>query len=296
MLETKRSNLWKWLIKVILSVLAIWWITRKIDFGQTLSIVRHTAPLSLVAAFVLYNLSQWVGSFRLKVFLANSKLRLRFWYVVALYYRGMFYNLFLPGGIGGDGFKVYALNRKYGASVKTLIKTHIFDRLSGLMALLVLFLVLLLILVADRYDTRAVMMVAFALLLVYPLHLLLVALVSSSFLRSFIKTSALSLCLQALQLAAVYVLLLEMGVEEQFVDYGAVFLLSSVATVIPITLGGLGAREMTFVLLAPYTSINPAIAVAFSLLFFLISTASSLPGIFIGRFDARSSAALGTVS
>ncbi len=287
-MERRQNSLWKWLIKITLSALAIWWVTRKIDFGQALFILRHSAPVSLVAALILYNVSQVVGSVRSRIFLADSKLRLRLRYVTALYYRGMFYNLFLPGGIGGDGFKVYTLHRKYGASIKTLVKTHIFDRVSGLIALLVLFLALILVLIIDQSDSRTVLIVLLALLLVYPLQLLLLKLMASSFVRNFIKTSLLSLCLQGLQLVAVYALLWGMGADAQFVEYGAVFLLSSVATVIPITLGGLGAREMTFVLLAPYTSINPAVAVAFSLVFFLISTASSLPGIFIGKFELRS--------
>jgi glycosyltransferase 2 family protein len=291
-LEVKQGNLWKWLIKLTLSVLAIWWITRKIDFTDAFYVVRNISATSLVAALVLYNLSQMIGSARLKVFLADSKLRLRLPFLTALYYRGMFYNLFLPGGIGGDGYKIFILHRKYDASVKTLVKAHIFDRLSGLIALLALFLLLMLLLVIETYDGRTVLVFTFSLLLIYPAHLLLLAFVSSSFMRSFLRTSILSLILQGAQLLTVYVLLTGLGVDGQFVEYGAVFLLSSVATVIPVTLGGLGAREMTFVLLAPYTSINPAVAVAFSLLFFLLSTISSLPGIFIGKFDTHTSRSL----
>jgi len=32
----------------------------------------------------------------------------------------MFYNLFLPGGIGGDGYKIYLLNKLSNKSIKSL--------------------------------------------------------------------------------------------------------------------------------------------------------------------------------
>lgn len=293
-MEKKRySGLLKWLIKFLLSAWAIWWITRKINFSESIETVLNTSVISLMIAFILYNASQFIGAIRLNTFLADSTLRLRQSYVTKLYYRGMFYNLFLPGGIGGDGFKVYMLNKRYGASVKTLIKTHVFDRVSGLVGLLVLLQVMALYVLLDDASAWLIGAVSISLLCIYPVHFVLLKFIGRSFVRNFLKTSILSLILQTLQVLCVYVMLLGMGFDGSFPEYAAVFLLSSVATVIPITLGGLGAREMTFVLLAPYTSIDPAAAVGFSLLFFIISTVSSLPGIFIGKFDTP--AHVGTV-
>lgn len=264
--------------------MAIWWITRKINFSESIETVLHTSLISLIIGFIMYNASQVVGAIRLNTFLADSRLRLRQSYVTKLYYRGMFYNLFLPGGIGGDGFKVYVLNKIYGASVKRLIKTHVFDRVSGLVGLVALFAVMTLFILLDNASAWLIGAVIIFLLCLYPVHFVMLKLIGRSFVRSFLKTSILSLILQSLQMLSVYVMLLGMDFTGSFPEYGAVFLLSSIATVIPITLGGLGAREMTFVLLAPYTSIDPAAAVGFSLLFFIVSTISSLPGIFIGKF------------
>jgi hypothetical protein len=287
-LEKKQnSGLWKWLIKILLSAFAIGWIAQKINFQEALETVASASVLSLVVAIILYNLSQFVGAIRLNSFLSDSALRLKQAFVTRLYYRGMFYNLFLPGGIGGDGFKVYILNKRYGASVKTLIKAHVFDRVSGLAGLIALFLGMLLLITIDEDSAIVSGVAAIALLGIYPVHFLVLKFIGHPFTRNFVKTSVLSFVLQSLQVISVYVMLRGMGVDGSFPEYAAVFLLSSVATVIPVTLGGLGAREMTFVLLAPYTSIDPAAAVGFSLLFFIVSTLSSLPGIFIGKFDTR---------
>lgn len=287
-MEKKQNNsLWKWLIKILLSALAIGWIARKINFQEALETVAGASALSLIIAFTLYNLSQLIGAIRLNSFLSDSALRLKQSFVTRLYYRGMFYNLFLPGGIGGDGFKVYILNKRYGTSVKTLIRAHIFDRASGLVGLIALFLGMLLLITIDDDSAMISGIAAIALISIYPMHFLLLKFIGHPFTRNFVKTSVLSFLLQSLQVMSVYVMLRGMGIDGSFPEYGAVFLLSSVATVIPITLGGLGAREMTFVLLAPYTSIDPTAAVGFSLLFFIVSTLSSLPGIFIGKFDTR---------
>lgn len=48
-----------------------------------------------------------------------------------LYALGMFYNLFLPGGSGGDGYKVYLLRKLYKAPVKHLLSAVLLDRING---------------------------------------------------------------------------------------------------------------------------------------------------------------------
>ena len=53
----------------------------------------------------------------------------------------MFYNFFIPGGIGGDAYKVYLLNKNFGWSAKKLPSSLFNDRLSGLLAICVLILV-----------------------------------------------------------------------------------------------------------------------------------------------------------
>lgn len=71
-----------------------------------------------------------------------------------------------------------------------------------------------------------------------------------------------------------------MGVGDQYIPYLFVFLVSSTVSVLPLTIGGVGARELVFVLAHDYVGIDQNVAVAFSLLFFLISMLTSLFGLF----------------
>ncbi|MEP0712640.1 MAG: lysylphosphatidylglycerol synthase domain-containing protein, partial [Algoriphagus sp.] len=54
--------------------------------------------------------------------------------------------------------------------------------------------------------------------------------------------------------------------------------LSSIVAVLPLTIGGVGARELVFVYAHTYAGIDEATAVAFSLIFFLITAMVSLTG------------------
>ncbi len=39
----------------------------------------------------------------------------------------MFYNLFLPGGIGGDAYKGYVLKKKYEVKTKSVVSILVLD-------------------------------------------------------------------------------------------------------------------------------------------------------------------------
>jgi glycosyltransferase 2 family protein len=54
-----------------------------------------------------------------------------------------------------------------------------------------------------------------------------------------------------------------------------------VVAVFPFTIGGVGARELTFILGYQFLGIDQNVAVAFSLLFFLITAVVSMVGGFL---------------
>src|ERR1700761_7528298 len=47
----------------------------------------------------------------------------------------MCYNVLLPGGIGGDGYKIYLLHKRYKLPTKKVFWAILFDRLSGFWAI-----------------------------------------------------------------------------------------------------------------------------------------------------------------
>jgi len=278
------KNQLKTALKILLTGGALYLVFQKIDTDQLLQLSKTLSWGWLVPALALFVGSKVATAIRLNAYFANIHIFLSFWENWRLYLIGMFYNLFLPGGIGGDGYKVYLLNNQFKTPVKELLKASLLDRLGGLIAILgLLFGILLLIDLSLPFGEPWVSNAVFSVGLIglVPGFWLLQKLLFSNFLPSFWQGIFWSLVGQLAQMAAVVCLLLALGVQDKFLAYQAVFLLSSIVAVLPLTIGGVGARELVVVYSHSYAGIQETEAVAFSLLFFLISAAVSLSGAWV---------------
>src|SRR5262245_29501534 len=92
----------KLFIKIAVTVICLWYVSRKIDWGKSFSIIQHSNLPWLIVAIVLFTASKLVSSIRLNIYFNNIHLKISQLQNLKLYWLGMFYNLFLPGGIGGD--------------------------------------------------------------------------------------------------------------------------------------------------------------------------------------------------
>lgn len=90
----------------------------------------------LLAAFIAFNVSKILGALRLNIYQRHAAVHVSEGENLRLYYAGMFLNLCLPGGIGGDGYKILVLHRRHGLPLRTLVTTLLADRVSGILALL----------------------------------------------------------------------------------------------------------------------------------------------------------------
>ncbi|GMQ28874.1 lysylphosphatidylglycerol synthase transmembrane domain-containing protein [Algoriphagus confluentis] len=270
--------------KLLLTGLALFLVFRKIDTAQLWGLAQKIQLIWILPAIVLFILSKVATAIRLNLYFKNIRIRLSEQQNWRLYLIGMFYNLFLPGGIGGDGYKVYLLNKHFKTPVKKLIQAALLDRLGGLVA--IFFLLFALFLVVDiQIDFLESgfwngLMVS-GLILTVPAFWLLQKFLFRDFLPSFWPANVWSFAGQLAQLICAWFILLALGIEEKILAYQLVFLLSSIVAVLPLTIGGVGARELVFVYAHTYAGIEETAAVAFSLIFFLISAGISLAGAFI---------------
>lgn len=271
-------------LKIGLTVLALYLVFRKIDTDQLLAIVKTISWFWLIPAVLLFVLSKVATAIRLNQYFKNIGLQLEENQNFRLYLIGMFYNLFLPGGIGGDGYKVYLLNKHFKTSVKKLVQAALLDRLGGLIAIIFLMfgLFLLVDLRLDFVDSALWkgLMIA-SLILTIPGFWLVQKLFFKDFMASFWSANLWSFVGQIAQLICAWFILMALGIHENILAYQLVFLLSSIVAVLPLTIGGVGARELVFVYAHTYAGIDETAAVAFSLIFFLITAAVSLTGAFV---------------
>ena len=190
---------------------------------------------------------------------------------------GMFYNQFLPGGVGGDGYKIYLLKKKYKIKARKLISALFFDRLSGLWGLGVIICALVILIpslgIAQWIPVLAIVIAT-------TIYYLILSRFFPDIKRYFVLKHFKALLVQSLQVICVIFLLYAFNHQGKFSPYLLIFLISSFAYIVPITVGGLGARELLFLWGAEYFNLNQHIAVIISLLFFCTSALMSIWGLY----------------
>ena len=276
------KNWAKWLLKLCLTGLALYLLSKKIDWKAIQAIVAKSNFLLLFVALILYILSKVVSAIRLNGLQKQIPIQLSELRNTKLYFIGMFYNLFLPGGIGGDGYKAVWLKRQFNQSTKKIVAALFLDRFFGLAALfLLLFGGLFATSIFQNLPQWAPYLVAALLFLVVPVTYAVVHFVFPTFKLAFWKTLGLSIITQGIQILEAIVIILAIGLSGKIINYLVLFLASSIAAVLPISVGGVGVRELTFVYGNGLLQIEKNQAVAFSLIFFVLTAISSLIGAFL---------------
>jgi len=254
-------------------------VLRQLDMTQ----YRHlslTGQLlaGLLLGVLLFNLSKIAGALRLNIYQRHVGIRIGEIDNLKLYYAGMYLNLALPGGIGGDGYKILVLRRQGAAPGKVLVGITLFDRFSGLLALLLLGCAFVPFLGLTWPGHTVHAWVAGCLTIVAALVLSHRCLLKMRWPGIFSACCG-ALVVQTLQLACMAAIIAGLGVPlGQYPHYLAVFLASSIAAVLPVTVGGLGMRELTFVYGLRFLGLGSEVGVLAAIAFFLITAGSSLIG------------------
>jgi uncharacterized membrane protein YbhN (UPF0104 family) len=277
MKKNNRLKYLKLLVKLSITVFALWYVFRKIEFSELVSTIATANPFWLFVALVMFALSKLVSAFRLNTYFRQIQIDLSEGYNIRLYMLGMYYNLFLPGGIGGDGYKVYLLNKKYPVPGKKIFWAVLLDRIIGVLALFCMAVLLsLFIPYPDKYKYAVWLLIPLSIFTAYVIYRQFFG----YFKKIFFKTNFQSFWVQLFQLICAVFILLALHVESNYLEYLFVFLLSSIIAVLPISIGGLGAREITFLFGAQYLMLDESNAVALSSLFYIITALVSLTGIY----------------
>nr|WP_319400791.1 lysylphosphatidylglycerol synthase transmembrane domain-containing protein [uncultured Carboxylicivirga sp.] len=278
-LSKKAVNLIKLILKIVFSAAAIYYIISKLDLNEVGYLIKTAKLRYVFAAMIIYGISQLMSSFRLNSLFNAIQLEIPHFANIKLYWLGMFYNFFLPGGVGGDGYKVFYLHKKFKTPVKQLLGAVLADRVSGLSIILVYILGLVYFINYDLpYQGWFFLLIPFVSLGFY----FFLRIFNKKLTKAFVAVSFWSLLVQGIQMIAVLCLLKALGGQTKghWDDYMFLFFLSTIASAIPITLGGIGAREVTFFKGAMFLGINQEIAVAVSVLFYLNSLIISIPGMY----------------
>ena len=274
--ESNTGKLLKLLLKIAVTAVCLWYVSRKIDFSKAGQALQHARIVYLLLAVIAFIISKWIAALRLQLYFSNINIHLSPWPNLKLYWLGMFYNLFLPGAISGDAYKVILLTKKYQVPYKKTTAAVLLDRFSGLLGLGLLLAVYSLFVLNNTVIEFLLCAGAIgAIILVY----LVVRKFFRDFISSFFSTLALGIVVQAMQVICVYFIMAALRIPAHGTEYVFLFLVSSVVAVLPLTIGGLGAREVVFLEGSRYFGLLQETSVLISILFYLITVFTSAWGL-----------------
>ena len=265
------------IFQIIVTVFFIYYTLSKIGLNKILEVIKSADLLFILFASIVYFLAQIISSERLWFILKENNLIISSKENIKLYMVGIFYNFFIPGGVGGDAYKGVLMNKKFQWSLKKIYKLLILDRLIGFGVIICLIIVFS----GFILDLESISYFNFILA---PLYALLFfvgrVLVQKIFNNEIVYTKAffISHIIQILQFGSIILILFSLGVTENYFTFLYIFLISSVLSI--FSFGGIGIREYVFFTLASNTAVGPDIATSVGLIFTFSALISSIPGLF----------------
>jgi len=269
--------------KILLSLLAIIYVLKRVSFRDIVDILHRANAILLVIALMIFTLSKLVSAARSLLIFNQYSILMTGWENLKLYWSGMFYNLFLPGGIGGDIYKTIAINKTHGDGLKISAGAVFMDRIAGVSALAVLTLLCIpFITPFHRLIVISIIGIPLAFIGFYGIIILFMPKLE----EVAGKLLGWSFLVQLLQIISIIFILKALGIDANYIEYLFIFLVSSVAAMLPLSIGGIGIRELVFLKLSDYLFLDQKVAITISFTFYLITVLVSSVG-FVSAIERK---------
>lgn len=289
-MNKKTKKLLKFLAKFTISMMLIYFVLHEIDLEKVVGYMKNANVKFIVYAYLAILFAQMLGGLRMRHNFIAEGLKFTRIYSIGFYYIGMMLNLVLPGGIGGDGYKAYYFQKRFRFPWRKSVLIVLRGRANGLVFLCA-FLFLLLFVNYEQFNFFPYAREAYlvAAILIFPVYSLCARFLLKETLSMQLGGMQYSFFAQVLFLLAVISILQAIGNHENLMGYLAVFLLANIVAVIPISFGGLGLRELTFVKASAFLALSSDVGVTVSFIFYLlyslVALTGFLPYMFLDRLD-----------
>ena len=292
----------KVLVRVIGTVLLLWLIFSRVNFSHLLNSFSSMNPLYWLGAFGLLVFTQVLSSQRWRILARAVGFEGGLGLYISYFFIGMFFNLALPTSVGGDVVRAWYLGyRSPGGPVQNrrskAFLTVFSDRFSGVLVLVAIAVIatwaspteLPAWMKGTVYLIGAGAVASFAFL---PLiakfgdRFTKIKVVLNSAKLCFgnigvlASTTAMSMWVQFANISIMVLVGMGLGLDIPVPYYFVMVPLVTLMTMLPISLGGMGLREGATVLMLTPLGIEPATAVALSLLNFSVYVVCGLLGVF----------------
>ncbi|MBN9560597.1 MAG: flippase-like domain-containing protein [Alphaproteobacteria bacterium] len=290
-------------VSLVLIALMLW----AYDWRQIIGKLTLLTPTFVLFAWAYYAICQWLSAYRWRVLLRAKGVDVPTVRLFVFYMVGMFANNFMPGGLGGDAVKAYSLYRQ-GESGNVAVASVFVERFCGILALSVLGAVAsVAMLVAGRPPLTPLLVLGFVVLLAAAAAMVwstrlarllrwLLAVLAPRLIRDraarlvdtvhsyrhdwhvLLHALAISVLLQGM-IALFYSLVgLALAVPVPILYFLLFLPMVTMITLLPISLGGLGVREIAMVYLFATVGVSSEDMLSISLTAHILNTALSLSG------------------
>lgn len=267
-------------IKAAISIGLLYFLFIKIDFSIIKKFDANIAFPFLLSLIITLG-ALFVMSFRWKLLSFIIKKRPKITKLYSYYLKGMFYNIFLPGAIGGDIVRTKDFMKEYDVKLKQAAALTAVERITGLYVLFVLCFTGL-IFGSVPFQIGVPHSVLFLILLAIIFAIPFVKWVINKKInisyRLILVVLLFSFFGQLGDVLIAYVFSSFLGVELLFSQFLIIMPIVYFVTVLPISLGGLGVREGTFVGILSLYSIESSVAIVISFLMYLVKISVGLVG------------------
>ena len=280
MKKRKRKKLLSFSLKLSLSLFLILLVVEKLDLDKFKSLVKAADVRYFVAGFFFIVLAQIWGALRMRFNLREADFIVSRRYSIGMYFMGILFNIILPGGIGGDGFRAYYYHKRFKFPWQKTIVAILRGRSSGLF-----FLIFFLLAFAFFYKEQLTFIpyidevLIAGMLLLFPCYSICTRYFLKEPLRTQLKGLHYSFFSQLFFLLATVCVLYGLGNFDHITGYIMVFLMANIVAVIPISFGGIGLREFTYISLASHIGLSSDVGVAVSLLYYALYTSTAFIGL-----------------
>jgi len=308
----KSRRLWANLFRVALSVTALVLLLRQVGGTDVLKVLKDADPGYLGSACLLFLLGIVIRAFRWRALLHGLGVKPPLRLLLKLYLVGNFFNTVLPSGFGGDVVRVVELAQQNRQSAA--VGTVIVDRLTGILSLMALGLVVLpftpglaswlvwmfvivavgglaggALLLEGRLLRRLTARLPQALSLAGQGKLAdIYAAVSGSGARAIWQALALSTLFNLINIAVYWLCGLAVGIDVSLGFYFVFVPLLSLTLLLPISVGGLGARDWVAQPLFGSVGVPDAVAAGMTLSVYAVTLAVGLIGLAIYLIEGLS--------
>ena len=292
----------KLIIKILITVAILFIIARHIDLASVLNVVRGMQPKYLLLALVMQLLSAALASYRWYLIMRRLKFGQGPLFYLKSYLKGSFFNQALPGGIGGDAYRVLETS-KLGYGKKAAFYGVLLDRLLGLIGILLLNLIANitypnLLPSAIFHLLNAIALGGIAAVVLFAMLGKIDRFAEYKFTRHLHEISAdmrrvyhdpkaiglhsvISVLIHFVSMLAMYFIGIGVGLNFDLLTYLVLVPPVILLTIAPISLAGWGVREGGMIGLFSLVHADETLVLSMSVLYGLILIAASLPGLYL---------------